>query len=118
VSTDTRGAQPVPELVSETAVDAGEPDDLTFTPQQWARFSTRMKRRLAAEADTDAVNGSSTTLEIRAYFVTQREFVDYAADAVPDREREQPRVWGSGETYDTGCEPQGRGRTLHDYADR
>jgi hypothetical protein len=77
VSTDTRGAQPVPELVSETALDTGEPDNLTFTPQQWARFSTRMKRRLAAEADTDAVNGSSTTLEIRAYFVTQRSLTDY-----------------------------------------
>jgi hypothetical protein len=77
VSAGSRGAQPVPELVPETAQDVQEPPELTFTPHQWTRFDTTFKRQLAAEANTDVIDGGSTKLEIRAYFVTQRSLTDY-----------------------------------------
>jgi len=65
-------------LVSETAVDADD-SDLVFTPDDFDNFDAQFKRRLAAAADSDEVNGRSTKLEQRAYHVGQHtldEFLD------------------------------------------
>ena len=69
-----------PKLVAENAIERGETEALTFTAAEWARFERHFKRRLAGAADTDEISGRSTMLEIRSYFVVQRDLTEYAHD--------------------------------------
>ena len=67
-----------PKLVAENAIERGETEALTFTAAEWSRFEQHFKRRLAGAADTDEISGRSTMLEIRSYFVVQRDLSEYA----------------------------------------
>ena len=69
-----------PQLVAENAIERGETEDLTFTAAEWDGFEQHFKRRLAGSADTDEISGRSTMLEIRSYFVVQRELSEYAPE--------------------------------------
>lgn len=75
-------------LVDETALDRDLEDlvtfdihrewgDLRFTAEQLDGFSNQMMRKLAQYASTDEINGKSTKLEIRTYFLTQRSLSEY-----------------------------------------
>ena len=74
--------QPSPslKLVQETAIERGESEDMIFTADEWDNFEQHFKRRLAGAADTDEISGRSTMLEIRSYFVVQRELSEYAPE--------------------------------------
>ena len=74
--------QPFPslKLVQETAIERGESEDMIFTADEWDNFEQHFKRRLAGAADTDEISGRSTMLEIRSYFVVQRELSEYAPE--------------------------------------
>lgn len=61
-------------LVDETAADNGDPCLSTVELDQ---YTHKLLRRLAAEANTDEVNGKSNQLELRAYFHCQRSLTDY-----------------------------------------
>lgn len=61
-------------LVEETALDNGDP---ILTTDEIDTYSHTLLRRLAAEANTDAVYGKSNRLELRAYFHCQRTLSDY-----------------------------------------
>jgi len=67
-------------LVAEDAIDRGETDDLIFTPAEWEQLDQHFKRRLAGAADTDEISGKSTELEMRSYWVVQRNLTEYADD--------------------------------------
>jgi len=67
-------------LVAEDAIDRGETDDLIFTPAEWEQLDQHFKRRLAGAADTDEISGKSTMLEMRSYWVVQRNLTEYADD--------------------------------------
>ena len=67
-------------LVQETAIERGESEDMIFTADEWDNFEQHFKRRLAGAADTDEISGRSTMLEIRSYFVVQRELSEYAPE--------------------------------------
>ena len=69
-----------PKLVAENAIERNETEDLTFTAEEWTGFEQHFKRRLAGAADTDEISGRSTMLEIRSYFVVQRELSEYAPE--------------------------------------
>lgn len=61
-------------LVSETALDNG---DMIFTPEQFDNFDYQYIRRLAANADTDEINGKSDQIIVRSYFVRQHTLSEY-----------------------------------------
>lgn len=63
-------------IVDETAIDTGQ-TELVFTADQLDNMSNTMLRRLAAELDTDAVNGKSTRIEIRAALACQKSLEDF-----------------------------------------
>lgn len=69
-----------PRLVTETAVQRGESEDMIFRADEFDAFGQHFKRRLAAAADTDEISGRSTLLEIRSYFVGQRCLAEYARE--------------------------------------
>lgn len=64
-------------LVDETAIETGD-GDLIMTADEFANIDPQFRRRLAAAANTDAINGKSTALEIQYYFSRQRTLADYA----------------------------------------
>jgi hypothetical protein len=75
-------------LVDETALDKefdkltdfdADKDwgDLRFTSEQLDKMSNHMLRKLAQHADTSAVSGRSTKLEIKSYFCVQRSLSEY-----------------------------------------
>lgn len=61
-------------IVNETALSNGDP---VFTKEELDRMSNTMLRRLAANADTDEINGKSLRLEIVSYFRCQKSFEDF-----------------------------------------
>lgn len=61
-------------LVEERATDTG---DMVFTSEQLAGFDSQYLRRLAAQADSDVINGKSTGLEIQAYFGCQKTLQEF-----------------------------------------
>jgi len=65
------------QLVPETALDTGD-DDLIMTAEQFDRLDQHVKRRIAGAANSDAVSGRSTELEIKSYVVRQRTLAEYA----------------------------------------
>ena len=64
-------------IVNETALDNGEE---AYTVEQLNKMSNTMLRRLAANADTDVVNGKSTKMEIISYHRCQRSLTEYSED--------------------------------------
>lgn len=66
------------QLVTETAIERGESDDMIFTHAEWDGFDQHFKRRLAGAADTDEISGRSTMLELRSYFCRQRTITEYS----------------------------------------
>ena len=63
-------------LVDETAIDTHQPE-LIFTREQFENIDPQFRRRLAAELDTDSVNGKSTRLEIGAALAVQRTLSEF-----------------------------------------
>jgi hypothetical protein len=63
-------------LVDETAVDTGD-GHLIMTEKAFDNIDPQFRRRLAAEANTDEINGKSTALEMKYYFCRQRSLTDY-----------------------------------------
>jgi len=63
------------ELVEETAIDNGDP---VLTTEEAGRMSNKVLRRMAAEADTDAISGRDVMLEWVDYFARQKCLTDYA----------------------------------------
>lgn len=61
-------------IVDETAVDTG--DDV-YTSEQLENMDPQLLRRLAANANTDCINGKSVHLEIRSYFARQRTLTEF-----------------------------------------
>jgi hypothetical protein len=55
-------------LIDEKAIDNGDP---VFTKEQLKRFNYQLKRNLAAESQTDAINGKSPMLVVETYFRCQ-----------------------------------------------
>ena len=62
-------------LVDETALDNG---DLVLTTEEAERMSNKALRRLAANANTDAISGRDVKLVWQAYFARQKTLNDYA----------------------------------------
>jgi len=62
------------QLVDETAIDT---DDIVLTTEEGERYSNKVLRRLAAEADTDCISGRSVQLEWLSYFCRQRTLSEY-----------------------------------------
>jgi len=67
------------QLVPETALDTGD-TDLIMTDEEWADLDQHLKRRIAGAANSDAVSGRSTELEMRSYVVRQRTLGEYAEE--------------------------------------
>lgn len=65
------------QLVTETAIERGESEDMIFTAEEWDQFDQHFKRRLAGAANTDEISGRSTMLEVRSYFIRQRTLTEY-----------------------------------------
>jgi hypothetical protein len=65
------------QLVEETALDAGD-THLIMTREEFEGIDPQFRRRLAAAANTDAINGKSTALEIRSYLCRQKSLSEYA----------------------------------------
>lgn len=61
-------------LVQETAIENGDP---CYTLEQLDRFAPKLLRRLAANANTNEINGKSTMYEIKEYFACQRGLSEY-----------------------------------------
>lgn len=61
-------------IVDETALENNDP---VFTQEELDRMSNTMLRRLAANAETNEINGKSLRLEIVSYFRCQRSLGDY-----------------------------------------
>lgn len=61
-------------IVDETAAENNDP---IFTTEQVNNFSNHMLRRLAAQANTDEINGKSLRLEHETYFGRQKTLFDY-----------------------------------------
>jgi len=64
-------------LVDNTAIDTGD-TDLIMTADAFDNIDPQFRRRLAAEANTDEINGKSTALEMKYYFCRQSSLSDYA----------------------------------------
>lgn len=63
------------QIVSEHASENGDP---ILTTREIQSYDNRVLRRLAAEANTDVVQGrGSTMLELQAYFHGQRTLDDF-----------------------------------------
>lgn len=62
------------ELVTETALDNG---DIVLTTEEANQYDNKVLRRLAAEANTDAISGRDVALEWYSYFARQRTLSDY-----------------------------------------
>lgn len=63
-------------LVSKTALDTGQ-TDLILTAEQFDNLSNTMVRRLAAEFNSDEVNGKSPRFVSRSALVCQRSLAEY-----------------------------------------
>ena len=63
-------------IVDETALDVGD-THLIFTRDELNRMSNTMLRRLAANANTDVINGKSTRLEIVSYLNCQKSLIEF-----------------------------------------
>jgi hypothetical protein len=61
-------------LVNETALETG---DMVLTAHEFDNLHYQFIRNLAAEANTDEINGKSNKLEVREYFVRQRMLSEY-----------------------------------------
>ena len=61
-------------LVNETADQTGDP---IFSSDEWDNFSNKLRRRLAANANSDEVGGKSTSLETREFFVRQKSLSEF-----------------------------------------
>lgn len=66
-------------LTNETAVETGD-THLIMTGEEFDDIDPQFRRRLAAEANTDEINGKSTALEVRFYLCRQRTLGDYAKE--------------------------------------
>jgi hypothetical protein len=64
------------QLVPETALETGD-SDLIMTREEFEKLDQHMKRRLAGAANTDAISGKSTLLEIQSFIVRQRTLDEY-----------------------------------------
>jgi len=72
----TKPRKPFP-ATQTRALERGDP---IFTIEQFERLEQHFLRRLAANANTDEVNGSSTLPELKSYFVCQYSIEDYQND--------------------------------------
>ena len=61
-------------LVDEVAADNGDP---IFTKAELNSMSNTMVRRLAANAETDLINGKSPRMLIECYFTCQRDLSEF-----------------------------------------
>jgi len=61
-------------LVSETAIDNGDP---VLTTEEGERYSNKVLRRMAAEANTDEISGRDVKLVWVNYFCRQKTLTDY-----------------------------------------
>jgi len=61
-------------LTDETAIDNNDP---VLTTEEGERYSNKVLRRMAAEANTECISGRSVQLEWISYFVRQRTLSDY-----------------------------------------
>jgi len=64
----------ITELVTETALDNGDP---VLTTEEAERYDSKVLRRMAAEADTEAISGRDVALEWYSYFARQRTLTEY-----------------------------------------
>ena len=64
-------------LVEETAIDTGQ-TDLILTREQFDNLDNKVVRRLAAQFDSDSVNGKSPRFQTRAALAVQRSLTEYA----------------------------------------
>ena len=64
-------------LVSETAIDTGQ-TDLILTREQFDNLDNKVVRRLAAQFDSESVNGKSPRFQTRAALAVQRSLNEYA----------------------------------------
>jgi len=64
-------------LVEETAIDTGQ-SDLIMTREQFDNLDNKVVRRLAAEFDSDDVNGKSPRFVTAAALAVQRSLNEYA----------------------------------------
>ena len=64
-------------LVEETAIDTGQPE-LVFTREQFDNLDNKVVRRLAAQFDSESVNGKSPRFQTRAALAVQRSLDEYA----------------------------------------
>jgi len=64
-------------LVDDDPDRNGDPVLTTEEVQQW---DTKLIRRLAANANTDAISGRSTKLEMQDYFGRQRTLSEWTED--------------------------------------
>jgi len=69
----TKPRKPFPATESR-AIDRGDP---VFTMQEFEKLDQHLVRRLAANAESDEVNGMSTMPELKSYFVCQYSMGDY-----------------------------------------
>ena len=64
-------------LVEETAIDTGQ-TDLILTREQFDNLDNKVVRRLAAQFDSESVNGKSPRFQTRAALAVQRSLDEYA----------------------------------------
>jgi len=66
-------------LVDRTAIDdpVCREQGLVFTADVWDKLDHQFKRRLAATAASDNINGKSNALELREFFVCQRSLGEF-----------------------------------------
>jgi len=64
----------VPGIVTESAIETGDP---VLTTEEVQRIDNKVLRRMAAEANTDAVSGRSVALEWQSFFGRQRTLTEY-----------------------------------------
>jgi len=66
-------------LVDETALDDPVCRDrnLIFTADEFENLDYQFVRRLAAQAESDEVNGKSDKIIVRSFFVRQHSLFDY-----------------------------------------
>ena len=64
-------------LVEKTAIDTGQ-SELVMTREQFDNLDNKVVRRLAAEFDSDEINGKSPRFQSRAALAVQRTLDEYA----------------------------------------
>lgn len=62
------------ELVDECAIDNGDP---VLTTEEAERYDSKVLRRMAAHANTDAISGRDVRLQWVSYFARQRTLGDF-----------------------------------------